>query len=265
MDITRVSACTYAMRANNVDYALNIIAKAGFRKVDLWGGMPHFSINGSEYNIDFLIKATMKYDVTIANIGTYCGRRFSSSHEDEIESEIRDTYKTIDIAHRLGARSIRVVPGNGERSTVGRIIPYFKICSEYAESKGVYMGFENHGGEISGNPEVCAELSEKVGSKFFGVLYEPCNLMHAGIDYKMAFSIFSKYITHVHIKDGAKKPDGSFSGTMLGDGEINVKWVVENLIKSGYKGDFALEYEVTEIEPVDTGLKKWFDFYENLE
>ena len=37
------------------------------------------------------------------------------------------------------------------------------------------MGIENHGGAISGNPEACAELYDKVGSKYAGVLYEPCN------------------------------------------------------------------------------------------
>jgi sugar phosphate isomerase/epimerase len=264
MDITRVSACTYAMRTNSFSHALRIVAEAGFKKADLWGGMPHFSINDSEYSIDDLIKAERKYNISIANIGTYCGRGFSSDHKDEIDSETRNTFNTIDIAHKLGARSIRIVPGNGERTTIDKIVPYFRMCAEYAELKGVYMGFENHGGEISGNPEVCAELSEKVDSKFFGVLYEPCNLMHAGVDYKKAFETFSQYITHVHIKDGATQHGRNFKATMLGDGEIDVKWVVENLNKSGYAGDFALEYEVTDIEPVETGLIKWFEYYKGL-
>jgi len=264
MDIARASACTYAMREKSFNQALRIVAEAGFKKADLWGGMPHFSIDGSEYSMDDLVKATRKYNVKIANIGTYCGSKFSSTHEDEVEKEITDTFRTIDIASLLGARSIRIVPGNGERATVDKIAPYFKVCAEYAESKGVYMGFENHGGEISGTPEVCAELSEKVGSKFFGVLYEPCNLMHAGVDYKEAFKAFSQYITHVHIKDGATQSDGKFKATMLGDGEIDVKWVVENLNKAGYNGDFALEYEVNDIEPVETGLTKWYEYYKNL-
>ena len=42
---------------------------------------------------------------------------------------------------------------------------------------------------------------EKVGSKHFGVLYAPCNLVAAGVDYKEAFKVFSNYITHVHLKN----------------------------------------------------------------
>ncbi len=264
MDISRASACTYAMRNNDVAFALHIIAGVGFRKVDLWGGMPHFSINESEYDVGKLIELTNTYGLQIANIGTYCGRKFSSSSKDEIQQEIRDTKKTIDIANKLGARSIRITPGSGEREVIDKIVPHFKECAEYAKSKSVYMGFENHGGGISGNPEACAELSEKVGSKHFGVLYEPCNLMHSGVDYKSALEKFSQYVTHVHIKDGAPQPNGKFQSTMLGDGVIDVSWVVENLNKAGYIGDFALEYEVTHIEPIETGLKKWFDYYRNL-
>ena len=261
MDVSRASACTYALRDREVAYALHVIAGAGFKKVDLWGGMPHFSSNESEYKIDELIETANTYGLQIANIGTYCGRKFSSDSKAEIQQEIQDTKKTIAIAQKLGARSIRVVPGSGEREILDKIVPYFRECAEYAESKGIYMGFENHVGGISGNPDACAELSEKVGSKHFGVLYEPCNLMHSGVDYKAAFARFSQYITHVHIKDGAPQPDGKFHATMLGDGVIDVKWVVENLNKAGYTGDFALEYEVSHIEPIETGLRKWFEYY----
>lgn len=264
MDVTRASACTYGLRNQPVDYALRVVASAGFNKVDLWGNMPHFSIDENEYSIDKLIELCDLYGVRIANIGTYCGRKFSSESKQEVRKEIEDTKKTIDIARRLGARSIRVVPGSGELQDLDRVVPYFREVAEYAELKGIYMGFENHGGPISGNPFACAELSSKVGSKYFGVLYEPCNLMHAGVDYKEAFHTFSQFITHCHIKDGAKGEDGKFRATMLGEGIIDVKWIVENMNKVGYTGDFALEYEVTHIEPIETGLKKWFEYFKNL-
>jgi sugar phosphate isomerase/epimerase len=265
MDISRASACTYDLRKKDVEYALHVIAGSGFKKVDLWGGMPHFSIDESEYSIDRLMEIANSYGLQIANIGTYCGRRFSSDSREEIQRELQDTKTTIDIANRLGARSIRVVPGSGEREVLDKIVPYFREAAEYAELKGVYMGFENHGGGISGDPDACAELSEKVGSKYFGVLYEPCNLMHGGVDYKEALARFHQYVTHVHLKDGAQQEDGKFRSTMLGGGVIDAKWVVENLNKAGYTGDFALEYEVSHIEPVETGLRKWFDYYKSLQ
>jgi sugar phosphate isomerase/epimerase len=264
MDTSRASACTYDMRKRDLEFALRVVAEAGFSKVDLWGGMPHFSIDGSEYDIDRLMELANSHGLQIANIGTYCGRKFSSDSREEVQQELNDAKKTIDIAQKLGARSIRVSPGSDKMEILDTIVPYFKETAEYAESKGVYLGFENHGGGISGNPEACAELSEKVGSKYFGVLYEPCNLMHRGVDYKKAFATFHQYITHMHLKDGAPQADGKFKSAMLGDGVIDAKWVVENLNKAGYNGDFALEYEVSNIEPIETGLRKWFEYYKNL-
>ena len=262
MDILRASACTYAMRDSDMEYALQVVAEAGFKKVDLWGGMPHFSIDESEYHIDRLMDAASGYGLQVANIGTYCGRKFSSDSRAEVQRELRDMKRTIDTAQQLGTRSIRVVPGSGEPEVLDKIVPHFRESAEYAEPKGVYLAFENHGGRISGDPDACAELSEKVGSKHFGVLYEPCNLMHGGIDYKEAFDRFRQYITHVHVKDGAPQADGRFRTTMLGDGVIDAAWVVENLNDAGYVGDFALEYEVSHIEPIETGLRKWLEYYE---
>ena len=104
MDISRASACTYALNKKSAEYALHVIAGAGFKKVDLWGGMPHFSIDESEYDVDKLIEDVSTYGLQIANIGTYCGGKFSSDSKEEVQQELRDTKKTIDIAQSLGAK-----------------------------------------------------------------------------------------------------------------------------------------------------------------
>ncbi len=83
------------------------------------------------------------------------------------------------------------------------------------------------------------------------------------VDYKAAFETFKQWIVHVHIKDG--KWDGdTFQRTHLGEGEVDVRWVMDALDSIGYEGDYALEYEVTDIEPVETGLKRWYDWFEAL-
>jgi len=60
------------------------------------------------------------------------------------------------------------------------------------------------GGEISGTPANCVELCSKVGSEYFGVLYDPCNLMAEGTDYREALSAFGEHVVHVHLKDGLR-------------------------------------------------------------
>ncbi|MEM7031830.1 MAG: TIM barrel protein, partial [Chloroflexota bacterium] len=90
-------------------------------------------------------------------------------------------------------------------------------------------------------------------------LYDPCNLIGAGTDYRSALEIMKDHITHVHFKDGAVKADG-FTRTMLGEGDIDFVWVMKRLDEIGYDGHIALEYELPDPTP-EVGLKAWYDTY----
>ena len=197
--------------------------------------------------------------MSLANIGSYCGAGFSAESEAERKEAMAEMRSTLEAAKAFGARSIRISPGNGKREVLDMVVPLFQESAEYAEKLGVYMGIENHGGEISGNPEACQEISEKVGSKHFGILYEPANLMGANVDYKEAYEVFKDHIVHVHIKDGVYNAEGKWERTMLGDGVIDLHWVWDKVEATGYDGDYALEFEVAHIEPVETGYKKWYE------
>lgn len=263
MDISRISACSYPLREKDLDYTLQVIAESGFKKVDLLGRVPHFSATDPDYSMDELSRLLEKNGLTLANIGSYCGQGFSAATKEERATAMDEMKKTLDAAKQFGARSIRIVPGDGKRASIDTVVPYFKEAAEYSEKLGgIYMGIENHGGEISGNPEACAEISAKVGSPYFGVLYEPGNLMGADQEYKPAFEVFKDYIVHIHIKDGAYNADGKWERTMLGDGVIDIHWVWDKMESIGYDGDYALEFEVEDIEPVETGYRKWYETWE---
>jgi len=259
MDMGRVSACTYPLRERDVDYAFQVIAAAGVSKVDLWGRPPHFSADPSVCDPKRLLAQARRHGVRIANLGTYPGDQFGSDDPAEQEASMAEMVATIERAAKLGARSIRVRPGDrDDAALVERLVPWFRRSAEAAARHGVYLGMENHQGSIAGNLDACTELCERVGSPYFGVLFEPANLMHAGIDYREAFARFGKYTVHLHLKDG-RVVDGKFERTHLGEGQVDVGWVLESLASIGYEGDYALEYEICDIEPIETGLAKWVE------
>jgi sugar phosphate isomerase/epimerase len=264
MDVSRVSACSFPLKEKDLDYTFKVISEAGFDRIDLVGRMPHFSVTDSAYDIQELRRVVDKYGVGLANIGSYCGRGFSDASQDVRLAAMDEMKKTLDVAKEFGAKSIRIFPGDGTLSALDVVVPYFKESAEYAERVGVYMGIENHGGEISGNPEACKEISEKVGSPYFGILYEPCNLMAEGTEYKSAFETFKDHIVHVHVKDGKYNAEGKWERCMLGDGVIDYKWVWDHVEALGYDRDYALEFEVGNIEPVETGYKKWLDTWAKM-
>lgn len=264
MDTSRISACSYPLREKDLDYTLKVISAAGFRKVDLLGRVPHFSATDPGYSLDELSRLLDKHSLSLANIGSYCGQGFSAASADERQTAMDEMKKTLEAARRFGARSIRITPGDGKRASIDTVVPHFKEAAEYAEKLGgIYMGIENHGGEISGDPEACAEISAKVGSPYFGILYEPANLMAADTEYEPAFEVFKDYIVHIHIKDGRYDAEGKFARTMLGDGVVDIHWVWDKMESIGFDGDYALEFEVEDIEPVETGYRKWYETWKN--
>lgn len=256
MDITRLSACSIALHGRSLAETLDIIAAAGFKKVDLLGRPPHFSLDAAECDPAALKAAAQARGVQIANLGTYVGAGFASDDRTVQEREWADMQRALDLAAFLGARSIRVRPGDDSPACLDRIAPWFQRSAEYAAARGIRLGFENHGGGISGEPRLCAALANKVGSPFFGVLYEPCNLMHVGVDYRYALYVMQGSITHVHLKDGRFTLSG-FEHTMLGQGQMDFPWLLEQLTTIGYTGDLALEYELQE-PPAEEGLKAWY-------
>lgn len=264
MDVNRVSACSFPLKEKPLDYALQVISESGFDKVDLLARMPHFSVTDPAYSFDELERLCDKHEVRIANIGAYCGKTATSDDEAEREAAVIEMNDTLDAAKRFGVRTVRVAPGTGKRAEIDTLVPFFKAAADRAEREGIWLGIENHGTEISGNPEACLEICDKVGSKHFGILYEPSNLMAAGTEYKEAFDIFQDHIVHVHIKDGDYNAEGKWERCMLGDGVIDVKWVWDQVEALGYTGEYALEFEVGHIEPVESGYRKWLEYWESL-
>ena len=264
MELSRISTCTYPLRERPVAEALGVMARCGLKKVDLWGRPPHFSADPTQLAPETIEVAAKAAGVRIANLGTYCGGDFASDSEEVRANALDEMKATIDLAVRFGARSIRVRPGTGEDpAIIPRIAPLLRKSADYAAARGIFLGMENHGGSLAGVPDAAVRLCEAVGSKHFGVLYEPCNLLHGGVDYKAALEAFAPWIVHIHVKDGRWDGD-KFQATHLGEGEIEYPWIVGRLEGLGYRGNYALEYEICEIEPIETALPRWLDCFGKL-
>ena len=256
----RISACTYWLRELPLDETFAIFSKAGFSKIDLWGGLPNFSLDPAECDVARLKAAASAAGLRISNLGTYPGRKLLSGDSSDEKVEMANMRRAIDIAVELGARSIRICPSHGEDTSIARkIVPFFKESSAYAAERRVYLGMENHEGSIARFPKVCADLIDHVSSPWFGVLFEPCNLLACKEDYKEAYRILAGKVTHVHVKDG-RWVDGRFERVMLGEGDVDIPWLVDALSRDGYDGDFALEYEMDE-PPIQQGLPQWRSFF----
>jgi sugar phosphate isomerase/epimerase len=256
MDLSRFSCCSIALARMTVEEAFPIIAAAGFKKVDLLNRAPQLSLDPAESDPEAILRVAEDNGLQIANLGTYVGTGFESDDRSVQEKALKDLKRAVDLAVFFGSRSIRAKAGNDDAQFIDRIVPWFQRGAEYAEKHNIPMGIENHGGTISGNPEMCVKLFEKVGSPYFGVLYEPANLMHA-TDYRYSLGVMHNHVNHVHFKP-SKGIGPTHELTTMAESELDLHWVMTSLDRIGYKGDIAIEYEYRG-EPAETGLAKWVE------
>ena len=80
--------------------------------------------------------------------------------------------------------------------------------------------------------------------------------MVAGVDYKRALDVMRDHITHVHVKD-CYEINGKMDIVWIGSGVIDYRWVLAELAKIGYDGDFALEYEMNVEPPPSPWASGW--------
>lgn len=289
IDMSRLSTCSIALNHHPAAGAFPIIAAAGYKKVDVHEKV-HFLIFEDLCDYKELKAIADENGLQIANLATYLGGGlygrnmmyafhdwqvphaerftkigFSSEDPAEQKREFEQMKHTIDVAAFFGSRSIRVFPGNDDPETINRMVPWFKRSAEYGAEKNVSLAFENEGTDgvgISGTPDFCVELSEKVGSPYFGVLYEPGNLTFNGTDYRTALETMKDHVVHTHFKDCKQVGDG-YEMQHFGQGIIDFPWIVEKLNACGYEGDFALEFELHAPKP-EIGLKKFRDDFAAL-
>lgn len=263
MDLSRLSACSIPLRRRPLREALAVIRDAGFTKVDLLGAEPHFPPHPTAEQVDEIEAAAREIGIHVANLGTYYGRPLPATDE-EAAAELDAARRGMDAAVRLGARSLRIHPGKDRSHETGfALVPFFRDVAREAEQRDLYLGIETHGG-LSSDAPAMVELCRQVGSRHFGVLFDPCNCAANGVDYKQAWSTFKDHVTHVHLKDGRTASDGKWQRVHLGEGEIDARWLLDALDRAGYSGDIAVEYEIGEIEPPETGLKRWFAYCQSL-
>ena len=249
----KLSVCTIGLRDRKADEAFRVMAECGYFHADCLAYSPtaHVNRSMSAEQRKAVVALAAKHGVKICSVAGGVGGKIASENKAEREKAVQEIKDEIDLGLDLGAELVRVSSGGEVLAPIlERAIPHFKEAAGYAQSKGVRLVVENHGGSISGFPTQITELCRAVDSSAFGIIYEPGNLLGMNIDYKAGFEIMRKYIYHVHLKDGYAHYFGNdgfapqrLFCTLFGQGKLDIPWVMEHLKSIGYKDYVSVEYE----------------------
>jgi sugar phosphate isomerase/epimerase len=175
----------------------------------------------------------------------------------------------VDTAKELGVNLVRVFSGSHKEGftfedSLGWIIDGLSAGAEYAQQHGVTLALENHG-LMAGRSDQVRDIITKVNSPALRANLDTGNFLLVGQNPTDAALELAPLVALVHLKDFRQaRPDETihvykgldgvgYTGTVTGEGNVDLPRIVSILRDAGYTGWLSLEYEGG-LDPLTIGV-----------
>lgn len=194
------------------------------------------------FGTDYLIKLRRHAFLRgIAVSGSAVGNNFTWAKGPERDKQIAHVKKWVDYCAVFGAPHIRVFAGPTQDKDIAgakkRCIEALDECGDYAGSKGIFLGLENHGGIVT-EPADLLEIVRAVKNPWIGINLDTGNFHtddpYADLAKCAPCAVNVQYKSQIQPR-GQKQKEPS-----------DLARVVKLLRDANYQGYFALECEAPE-------------------
>jgi sugar phosphate isomerase/epimerase len=188
---------------------------------------------------DFLIQVKRHAFLRGLDItGSAVGNNFVRRPGPDRDRQIASVKKWIDHAAVLGAPHIRVFAGDAKDIELAEgkklCVSALEECAEYAGTRGVFLGLENHGGIVS-DVKNLLDIVQAVKSPWLAVNLDTGNF-YSDADPYLEMARLAPYAVNVQLKVEVNRRG---KGKEL----VDLPRVVKLLRDANYQGYVALEYE----------------------
>jgi sugar phosphate isomerase/epimerase len=205
-------------------------AKIGLEGVELT--QYYFPETGTGY-LNQLKRHLFRCGLSLA--GTAIGGAFCAASEEDRRKHVAFVREWLDISAHLGSPCLRVFAGEGpkgqEEDAFKWTVAGIAECAAHAETVGVTIGLENHGG-LTGTADGLVRILKAVDSPWVGALLDFGNYS------KDPYGEFEQTAPHTVMTHA--KPTSQF-------GEehdwVDYVRVADIMNKAGYRGFLSIEYE----------------------
>ena len=196
---------------------------------------------------------------------------FNQADPAEQRAQIETVQQWLAVGAQVGAPVMRIFGGHlknrhdpqARGATRPLVVDALAEVTEAAESLGVVLALENHGGlPCTGEEQV--DMIQAIDSPRLRATVDVGNYMACGQEGHIGTEIAAPYAAYVHFKDFHRVPDsGALWGwqtrpATVGEGDIDLRACLAVLRSAGYDGFIALEYEGTDDE--STGVPQSVEF-----
>ncbi len=238
-------ACSTSAFRVPLDEALRQVAELGFNYVDLITipGWDHIQpdalaedLEATAERVEMLLR---KHDLTAVAMNVGIPATYDRSAEASA-ARLAQVRGVAGLMQRLAIGVASFYPGykvedRPWKEVLAASAETFEEMLEIADDAGVTFAVELHYGTPYQTLGQCAGLLDAVPG--LGVAYDPSHFAMQCVALGETGFILDRTV-HVHLRDAA--PDQMF--VPLGEGTVDVDWIVESLLERGYDGHFSMEY-----------------------
>ena len=222
-----------------LDDALNGIAKAGFKYVELSavrGWTEHIPLGASDAQIAEIQAKLDRLGLTASALG---------GHSDLTTAEgVVDGKKAVDLSQKLGLTIMNTAIGghSSQDEDRGAFMGYIHDLADYAAEAGITLALEIHG-DIMASGQLSIPLMHEINRDNVKINYDTANcVFYGGVEAVDDLRQVVPYLAHIHLKDtGGGKKEWDFPA--ISEGRLDFRAILDLLEEEGYTGPFGVEIE----------------------
>ena len=280
MELQRFSFSTRAYSQHSLQHALNRIADAGFKGVEILADKPHAWLDTfAAADQTRLQQQLKKHDLFVSNIdagstvGFWSDAPAEPIYEPSLVSSSREyrewriaySKKALRLGKALEARNVsftsgRALAGVSPEKAMTYLIDGLERLIEFAEQLGQRFSIQCEPTLLIEKPEEVAALLKKLHAPIFGVNLDVPNMVAAGADPLDAIEKLKGRIFNVQLADILAHKNYR---RVPGDGDIDFAAIFKKLRSVGYTGPVTWDLQPAG-EDIDAACKKTFKFVKTL-
>ena len=236
---------TLGFRFDTLDAAIDAIAGAGFRLVDLAmypSYCPHFNpLTATEAEKGALAESLAAREMTVATINATDGLLGIAEQREHAMDYMRASLR---LAQALGAYGVTmqsgIEPAPGHwREVAGVVASDLRILGDVAADLGLELTLELHKTMLMATGQEARDLMSLVDHPAVGVALDPSHATYAGENVAEIARSLGSLVKHVHLRDGR----GKDIMVVPGDGTVDFSELAQVLTDIGYSRAAVIELE----------------------
>lgn len=199
---------------------------------------------------------------------------FAKDSAEERAAALAEIIDAIPVAKALGVKVIRVFSGNlteqvTYEAALDWIVEGLSQAARLAEREGLVLCLENHG-KLAGSGTQVKTILDRVGSPALRSTFDTGNFLLVDEQPLQALDVLLHVVAHVHFKDFLSHGEGrykslaghAYEGVALGQGDVDLKTIVQRLTAIGYQGAYVLEFEGPGSEA--EGIRQSYEYFRSI-